>query len=326
MNTARRTLISAAAGLGFGLMARPSNAQEDRAWPRKPVRVLLPAPPGAAIDFILRLLQPKLQALWSQPIVIENKPGAGGNIALQEVARASDDHTLFGGPDTIVTVNPALYKKLSFNPRQDIVPVTYLVAFNQVLVCHPRTGLRDLASLLEAARSRTLSYASSGAGGPSHMAMEMLLGATHTKMIHVPYRGPSPAALDVAGGQVDCAFLGSTSVWPFVKDGRLTALAVSGAKRSPQFPTVPTVGEGAVPGFDATFHETLQAPRGMSQAVIDKIQRDVAALLQAPESKAVLLDAGLLVVANTPAQAAQQGIADAAKWGRIAKAIQLTLD
>jgi len=326
MNTARRTLISAAAAMALGLCKTAHAAQEAGEWPRKPVRLLLPAPPGAAIDFILRLLQPKLQTLWSQPVVIENKPGAGGNIALQEVARASDHHTLFGGPDTIVSVNPALYKKLSFNPRQDIVPVTYLAAFNQMLVCHPKTGLTDLPSLLKAARSRGVTYASSGPGGPSHMAMEMLLVATETRMIHIPYRGPTPAALDVVGGQVDCAFLGATSVAPFVKEGRLTALAVSGSKRSMQFPEIPTVGEVAVPGFDATFHETLQAPRSTPQLVMDKIQRDVAQLLQAHELRDALREAGLQVVANTPAEAAQRSLADFSKWGRIVKAIHLTLD
>jgi tripartite-type tricarboxylate transporter receptor subunit TctC len=326
LKRARRHLISAAAVLALSLISTASGAQEATAWPSKPVRIVLPAPPGAAIDFILRLLQPKLQTLWGQPVVIENKPGAGGNIAMQEVARSGDGHTLFGGPDTVVTVNPTLYKKLSFDPRQVIVPITYLASFNQMLVCNPKTGFRDLSSLLSAARSRTVTYASSGAGGPSHMAMEMLLSATGTRMTHVPYRGPSPAALDVVSGQVDCGFLGSTGVGPFVKDGRLTAFAVSGARRSPQFPAVPTVAEAAVAGFDATFHETLQAPRGLPPHVIDKIQRDVAQLLQMPELKAALLEADLLVVANTPAEAARRTAADSVKWERIGKSINLTLD
>lgn len=326
MKPERRTVLCAAAALPLGLIARSSSAQEARSWPHKPVRILLPAPPGAAVDFILRLLQPKLQTLWRQPLIIENKPGAGGNIAMQEVARATDDHTLFGGPDTVVTVNPTLYKKLAFNPRKDIVAVTYLASFNQMLVCNPRAGFADLSSLFRAARDRTLTYASSGPGSPSHMAMEMLLSAIRIKMTHVPYRGPSPAALDVVGGQVDCAFLGTTTVGPFVKDGRLTTLAVSGTLRSPQFPLVPTVNEAAVVGFDASFHETLQAPRSMPPAIVEKIQDDVAQLLKTAEMKAALIESDLLVVANTPAEAAKRAAADAAKWERLAKAINLTLD
>ncbi|MDB5874448.1 MAG: solute receptor [Ramlibacter sp.] len=326
MTTALKSLIPVALALSLGVAATGAGAQDAKSWPQKPVRILLPTPPGAPVDYMLRLIQPKLQEKWGQPVVIENKPGAGGNIALQEVARATDDHTLYGGPDTVVTVNPHVYKKLGFNPATDIVPVTYMVSFNQMLVCNPKTGFGNLAALLKAARKEPINYASSGPGAPSHMAMEMLLGATNTRMTHIPYRGPAPAALDVVAGNVQCGFIGSQAVLPFVKDGRLMPLAVSGGKRSPQAPAVPTVSEDAVVGFDATFYETLQAPKGMPKAVIEKIQRDVAQLLLAPEIKEKALAVDLVIVANTPAEAAKRSATDSIKWGRIARMINLTLD
>ena len=326
MQSCPRFLLRVTLALSVAGGVAATQAQEAKAWPQKSVRIVLPTPPGAPVDFILRLLQPKLQALWGQPVVIENKPGAGGNIALQEVARATDGHTLFGGPDTVVTVNPHLYKKLSFDPAKDVVPVTYMASFNQMLVCNPSSGFGNAGALLKAARKTSVTYASSGPGGPSHMAMEMLLGATRVKMTHVPYRGPSPAALDIVSGQVQCGFIASTVVLPFVKDGRLTALAVSGGVRSPQAPAVATIAEDAVVGFDATFFETLQAPSSLPKPVIEKIRNDVAKLLLSPEIKGRLLEQDLVAVATTPADAVKRSTADSVKWGRIAKMINLTLD
>lgn len=304
-----------------------ANAQDDaKGWPQKPVRFVIPTPPGAPVDIIVRLMQPKLQAAWGQPVLVENKPGAGGNVGAQDVARATDGHTILGAPDTVVTVNPHLYKKMGFNPVKDLVPVTYMASFNQMLVCHPRTGFGNLAALLKATRQQPVTYASSGQGGPSHMAMEMLLGATQAKMVHVPYKGPSPAALDVASGQVQCGFIVSTVVLPFVKDGRLTGLAVSGTMRSPQVPTIPTIAEDVVTGFDATFFETLQVPASMPKPVIEKIRNDVAKLLQSPEIKARLQELDLIPVANTPAEAARRSAVDHEKWGRVASTLNIALD
>ena len=326
MKTCPRYLLHAALALSLAGGVPAALAQDAKAWPQKPVRIILPTPPGAPVDLIVRLLQPKLQALWGQPVVIENKPGAGGNIGAQEVARSSDGHTLLGAPDTVVTVNPHLYKKLGFDPAKDLVPVTYMASFNQMLVCHPRAGFGNASALLKATRKESVTYASSGPGGPSHMAMEMLLAAADVKMTHVPYRGPSPAALDIVGGQVQCGFIASTVVLPFVKDGRLTALAVSGATRSPQAPSVPTIAEDAVAGFDATFFETLQAPAAMPRAVVEKIRDDVAKLLLSADIKARLQEMDLTAVANTPAEAARRSGADSAKWGRVATLINLSLD
>ncbi|HSV47678.1 MAG TPA: tripartite tricarboxylate transporter substrate-binding protein [Ramlibacter sp.] len=326
MNSFQRFMLHAGLALSLAAGLPAAMAQDAKAWPQKTVRIVLPTPPGAPVDIIVRLMQPKLQAAWGQAVVIENKPGAGGNIAMQDVVRSTDGHTILAGPDTMVTVNPHLYKKLGFDPAKDLVPVTYMARFNQMLVCHPGAGFGNLGALLKSTRQKPVTYASSGQGGPSHMAMELLLASTNAKMVHVPYRGPTPAAMDVVGGQVQCGFIASTVVLPFVKDGRLMPLAVSGGARSPQAPTVPTIAEDAVVGFDATFFETLQVPASVPKPVVEKIRNDVAQLLLSPEMKAKLLELDLVAVANAPAEASRRGVADYAKWGRIAKIMNLALD
>ncbi|MBD9408396.1 tripartite tricarboxylate transporter substrate binding protein [Acidovorax sp. ACV02] len=297
-----------------------------KAWPQQPVRFIVPTPPGAPVNIIVRLLQPKLQAACGQPVVMENKPGAGGNIGAHEVAQATDGHTILAAPDTVVTVNPHLYKKMGFDPGKDLVPVTYLASFNQMLVCNPRTGFGNLAALLRSTRKQPVTYASSGQGGPSHLAMELLLASTNSKIVHEPYRGPSLTAQDLVSGQVQCGFIASTVVLPFVKDGRQKGLAVSSGARSPQAPAIPTVAEDDVVGFDATFVETLQAPASLPKGVVDKVRGDVTKLLLTPEMKDRLLEQDLITVANTPAEASRRAAADQTKWGRIAKTMNLTLD
>lgn len=327
MNSFQHFILHAGMALALAGGVPAAVAQDDaKAWPQKPVRFIVPTPPGAPVDIIVRLLQPKLQAAWGQPVVVENRPGAGGNIGAQEVARATDGHTILAAPDTVVTVNPHLYKKMRFDPTKDLVPVTYMASFNQMLVCNPSTGFGNLPALLKATRKLPVTYASSGQGGPSHMAMELLLTSTNAQMVHVPYRGPNPAALDIVGGQVQCGFIASTVVLPFVKDGRLTGLAVSSGARSPQAPMIPTVAEDAVEGFDATFFETLQVPASLPKPIVEKIRSDVAKLLLTPEMKSKLLELDLITVANTPAEASRRGAVDHAKWGRIAKMMNLTLD
>lgn len=299
---------------------------QAQAWPQKPIRLVVSFPAGAPGDMIARLIQPDLQKALGQPVVVDNKPGAGGNIGAQEVARATDGHTFLVGPDTMLTINPHLYKKLAFKPAEDLVPLTQLASFNQMLVCHPSVGVKTMGELIAKAQSRPLTYASGGPGVPGHMAMEMLLTTTKMKMGHVPYRGPAPATQDVLGGQVPCGFLAAPVVGPHAKEGRLNALAVSGSKRSPGSPTVPTVAESGVAGFDASFFEILAAPKGTAPEAMDKLQKAVVQALQQPETRNRLLAADLEPVANTPAEAAARLKTDYDKWGRVAAQVGLQLD
>ena len=261
-----------------------------------------------------------------EPVLIDNKPGAGGNIGMLEVARSTDDHTLLGGPTSVNTVNPHIYKKMGMDPIKDMVPITYLASFNSMLVCNPKLGLDSAAALVKRAKSESMNYASSGTGGPGHMITEAFLNATGIKMTHVPYRGPSPAAIDIASGQAECGFIATPVVLPLIRDGKLTALAVSGTVRSPLAPNVPTVAETVAPGFDATFFETLQAPRTMPAAIVAKINKDVVELLRTPEMRSKLQELDLSLVGNTSAEAVKRTNEDFAKWGAVAKAINLQLD
>lgn len=295
-----------------------------QSWPTKPVRIVVSFPPGTPGDVIARLIQPALQSAWGQPVVVDNKPGAGGNLAAADVAQAKDGHTLLVGPDTVLTINPHLYKKLSFDPRAALQPVTYFASFNQTLVCNPGTGIATLDAFSRLPASRP--YASGGAGSPSHMAMELLLSTLGTRLTHVPYKGPGPAAQDVIAGHVDCSFVVSSVVLPHVQSGRLRAIAVSSKARSVVLTDVPTVAESGHPGFDATFFETLMAPSTLPIAVVEKIQRDVRMALVVPAMTARLAEMDLRVEANTPAQARQRGQEDFVKWGAVAQKTGLQLD
>jgi len=293
-------------------------------WPTKPVRIVVAFPPGTPGDVIARLIQPALQSAWGQPVVVDNKPGAGGNIAAGEVARTKDAHTLLVGPDTILTINPHLYTKLGFDLRASLLPVTYFASFNQTLVCNPSAGIASLEAFSKMSAAKV--YASGGTGTPSHMAMEMLLGTLGTKLTHAPYKGPGPAAQDVLAGHVDCGFIVSSVVLPHVQSRRLRPIAVSGQQRSVLLSAVPTVAESGHPGFDATFFETLMAPADLPALVVERIQRDVRAALQAPETKARLAEMDLRVEGSTPQAARERSLADFTKWGTVVQRIGLQLD
>ena len=293
----------------------PCGAFAD-SWPNKPLRLIVAFPPGAPGDIVARLMQPQLQQALGQTVIVDNKPGAGGNLGAQEVARATDGHTFLVGPDTMVTINPHVYRKLAFKPTEDLVSVTYLVRINQMLVCNPSTGYKTLGDFRAGAKKTPFSYASGGPGVPGHMAMEMLLSATGLELVHVPYRGPSPAAQDVLGGAVPCGFLASAVVGPHVREGRLVGLAVSGSKRTASLPSVPTVAEAGVPGFDATFYEAVWAPRGTPAANIDRLQQEIAKVLNSADTRSKLAAADLEAVASTPADATRTAKADFDKWGR----------
>ena len=322
------TLLRRMPTLLFALLAAlgtPVSAPAQ-AWPAKPIRIVSAFPPGTPGDLIARLIQPQLQQAFGVAVIVDNKPGAGGNIGAQEVARATDGHTFLVGPDTMLTINPHVYKKLTFKPAEDLVPITYLVRSYQMLVCHPSTGFKTLADFTAKARQAPFNYASGGPGVPGHMAMEMLLSATGTPLTHVPYRGPAPAAQDVLAGVVPCGFLASSVVAPHVKDGKLVALAVSGNRRSTAIPSVPTVAESGVAGFDASFFELLAAPKGTPEAVLDRIQQEVSAALANADTRARLATADLEVVASKPSEAARQMSADFDKWRAVNDKVKLQLD
>ncbi|MFO1329742.1 MAG: tripartite tricarboxylate transporter substrate binding protein [Rubrivivax sp.] len=315
----RRLLTTLALALPLAAAAQP-------AWPEKPLRVVLPFPPGGPSDIVMRLAAEKMQAVLRQPVVIENKPGAGGNLGAAEVARAPrDGHTWLFGTDTLHTVNPHVYRQPGFRP-EDLPPVTIATRFDQSLVCHPGLGVRTLAELIAKAKASKLSYASGGAGVPGHLSMELLLSMAGFEMTHVPYKGPAPATQDVLGGQVACGLLAGPTVLPHVRAGRLVALAVSGSTRSPSLPEVPTVAEAGVPGYEANFTLVLYAPRGVPEPVLARMRQVFVDALRTPEVSDKLRAGDQIVVGSSGADAARVLAADSAKWGAVARRIGLGLD
>jgi tripartite-type tricarboxylate transporter receptor subunit TctC len=321
MQRRRRLLVAASALLGALTVA-----QAQTAWPGKPVRVLLPFPPGGPSDMVIRLAAEKMQIALKQPIVIDNKPGAGGNLGSAEVARAAPDgSTWLWGTDTLVTVNPHVYKQLGFKV-EDLQPVTLGTTFSQTLVCNPALGVKTLNELIAKARAEKLSYASGGAGVPGHLSMELLQSMAGFEMVHVPYKGPAPATQDVVGNQVPCGLLAGPTVLPHVRSGKLVALAVSGQARSPTLPDVPTIAEAGVPGYAADFSLVMFAPRGTPQPIIEQFRQAFVDALKAPDVTEKLRASDQVVVGSTSAQAAAVLAADSKKWGDVARHIKLGLD
>jgi tripartite-type tricarboxylate transporter receptor subunit TctC len=299
-------------------------AQET--WPSKPIRIVLPFPPGGPSDIALRLATEKMQATLKQPIVIENKPGAGGNLGTADVARAAaDGYTWLFTTDSVFTVNPHVYKSLGFK-TEALTPVTIATQFGQILVCNPALGVKTVAELKAKATAEKLSYASGGAGVPGHLSMELLLSMASFEMSHVPYKGPAPATQDVLGNQVPCGLLAGPTVLPFVRSGKLVALAVSGSKRSPALPDVPTMAEAGVAGYQADFALALFSPKGTPAAINEQMRLALVDALKSPDVMEKLLRNDQVVIGNTSQQAAASVAADSKKWGEVARRIHLGLD
>jgi tripartite-type tricarboxylate transporter receptor subunit TctC len=307
------------------LWAAPAAQAQD--WPSRPVRMLITFPPGGPSEIVTRMVNERLQGALKQPFIVENRTGASGNVGADAVAKAAPDGHLFGiTTDTLFTVNPLVFGSMPFDPWKDLVPVTLLGSFSQMMVCNPSVQAKTLAELLQLARREKLTYASGGPGVPGHLAAELLLSMTSTSMLHVPYKGPAAATIDVVGGQVHCGFLATPTVLPQVKAGKLTALAVSTVTRSPLAPDVPAAAEAGAPGFDAPFYLVLFARKGVPEAILARMNREVVKALESPEvrERAAVLD--VVTLGGTPQDAAKVLKEAAAKWAPVVQRIGLKLD
>ncbi|MBB1595763.1 tripartite tricarboxylate transporter substrate binding protein [Achromobacter sp. UMC46] len=318
-------LLALAACLAAG-PASCAFAQDN--WPSRPIRVVVAFPAGSPGDTATRIVADAVGQTLKQALIVENRPGAGGNIGAEAVARSpADGYTFLEAPDTVVTINPAIYRSLTFAPS-DLTPVVALANFNQMLVCTPASGLRTLDQLDAAAKKApgSLSYASGGQGVPGHLAMELYLAEAGLNVLHVPYKGPSPAAQDVLAGQVPCGYLASPVVAPYVAAGKLYGLAVSGSTRSTLAPDVPTMSQAGVAGYDATFREMLFAPKGTPEAIVLRMNEAVAQALSRPDVKHKLQANDLDPLPQAPGDTARQLHEDAAKWSAVVRKINLRVD
>lgn len=277
----RRALALAALALAAMGTAQ---AQTAAAWPSKPIRFVVPYPPGGPTDLMARLLQPELQSRLGQTVIVENKGGAGGNVGSAEVARQApaDGHTLLLAASGPMAVNGNLFKTMPFNALTDLAPVIQISAFPLVLEVHPSTGIKTLKDFIAAAKARPgeFSFASAGNGTPQHLAGEIFGKAAGVKLTHVPYRGAGPALNDLIGGQIPVMFDILGSSLQHIQAGKLVPLAVTSAKRSPQLPNVPTMAEAGVPNFEVTGWHGIAVRAGTPEPIVARLNSTLNAIFQ----------------------------------------------
>ncbi len=325
---ARRRLLLAAA-----LASLPLAASAQSAWPTKPVRIVVPFAPAGTTDILARALAPELSKAFGQPFVIENKPGAGGNLGADLVAKSSDGHTLLMGTVGTHAINPALYAKMPYDHVKDFVPITLVAGVPNVLVMNPakaeELGIRSVPDLIRVAKASPgkLNMASSGNGTSIHLAGELFKSMTGTYMVHFPYRGSGPALLDLIGGNMDLMFDNLPSAMPHIKSGKLKALAVTSAERSAALPELPTVAEaGPLKGFEASSWFGLLAPAGTPADVVNRVQQETAKALATPAMKERLLSQGAIPSGMSPADFAALIAAETKKWAAVVKASGAKVD
>ncbi|MGE0350616.1 Bug family tripartite tricarboxylate transporter substrate binding protein [Hydrogenophaga sp.] len=324
----RQPLRALATGLALAVLSTGGAQAQAPAYPTKPIRLLVGSPPGAPSDITARLFADRLSQRLGQSVVVENRPGAGTSLAAGVVAAAEPDgHTLGVSPDTVVTVNPLVYPKLSFDARKDLMNLSVLASFTQMLVCHPKTGVKTAAELVARAKASRMIYASGGAGVPGHLAAEMFLQNTGARMEHIAYRGPAPATTAVLAGEVDCGFLATPTVLPHVTAGKLVALAVSSAEPSALAPDVPTLAKALNdPKLDISFRLLLQAPANLPPPIAAALEQAAGAIMTAPDVRTRLQALDLRGVGSNRQAAEAQVKADTARWEPVVKQLNLSLD
>jgi tripartite-type tricarboxylate transporter receptor subunit TctC len=303
-----------------------------QSYPSKPIRMIIPFAPGGASDFVGRILQPRMSELLGQQIVVENKPGASGNIGVAESARsAPDGYTLFLGNVGSVAINPGVFPNLPVNPLKDLVAVTQVVDVPGVLVAHPSFAPNTVRELVDYAKKNPgkVNYASPGSGSQNRLEMENLRkSAGGLEMVHVPYKGGAgPAVAALAAGETHLMFVTASSAMPMVKAGRLKVLAVAAPKRLQPLPDAPTMAESGYPGFETGSWQGIFVPAGTPREVVDRLYDAMIRTMRTPEVGQRLANGGVEVVTSaSPAAFAQFVTAETARWGKAAKEAGATVD
>jgi tripartite-type tricarboxylate transporter receptor subunit TctC len=323
MHLPTRLFIITAASLLFSAVAQAQPA----AYPTKPIRIVVGFAPGGGSDFIARLVAQKMHDKLGQPVIVENRPGAGGNLAAELALKSpADGYTLYLAAASY-TVNPALYK-LNFDPVKDITPIAQLARGPFVIAVNPSVKANTLKELVDLAKKDPgkLAYASAGNGSITHMASEYFMSTAGIDVLHIPYKGTSPALTDTISGQTQIVFGTTASTLPFVKSGQLKALAVTTAKRLPALPNVPTVGESGYPAFDVTVWHGLIAPAGVPAEITARLNQAINESMIAPGMDTHLASDGLVAAAVTPAEFGALIRAEVERWGALVKAKGVKVD
>ncbi len=299
-----------------------TNLAAAQGYPARPVRFVVPLPPGGSPDLMARTIGTGLSGLWSQQIVVDNRPGANHNLAAEIVAKsAPDGYTWLLTTDNILTVNPHI-GKTPFDPLRDFTPVMQIAQLQFLLVVHPSVPAKSVQELVALAKAKpgALNYGSSGNGSPQHLGTAMLMHFAGIQMHHIPYKGAAPAINDLLPGRIQVWIGAANSLLPQIKDGRLRLLAAAGAKRSPLVPDAPTIAEAGYPGYALDIWLGITMPAKAPQAIVAKVNADVTGMLNTPEIRARLAPQGIEVVTGTPQALAQLIRDDYARWGKIIKA------
>ena len=312
--------------LAFGLVPLLSNAQN---YPERPVKLVLPFPPGGSADAVARELADKLQSPGNGTFVVENKPGAAGNLATGHVVSApADGYTLLVGVTGAMTINPELYRNLRYKPEKDLVSISMMAEAPVVIVASRQSGITSLKELVRQAKEQPgkLSYATNGRGTSHHLAGEMFKHRANIFMLNIPYSGTPGALQDIVGGRVDAGFLDLTAAMPLIESGRIVALATTGSQRTPALPSVPTVAESGYPGYEAMTWIALFAPSAMNPENVKKLSGMVNAVLADEAFKKSAAAKGLNAAGSTP-EALQRFVEDESKkWREVIRQAQITLN
>lgn len=328
MTTFRQAFQRRSVMLGAALALACTFAGAQTNWPDKPVKFLVPYPPGGGTDVIARIVQQKFQEALGQPVIIENKGGAAGSIGTDIVAKSPADGYTVLFTLSSHTINPAIYNKLAFDTQKDFEPVGTVASLPQILVANPSFPANTVSELTALAKAKPgqLQFASVGNGSPGHLAGELYKLRTGTSMVHVPYRGGGPAVTDVIGGQVPLLWVSIPAAAQFVKSGKLKALAVSTTKRSAAFPDVPTMQEAGIADFEVDSWYAMFVPAKTPKPVIEKLNRALNQVVRAPDIREKLLAQGSEGVGGTPEALGQVVTTELVKWAQLAKQAQVKVD
>jgi tripartite-type tricarboxylate transporter receptor subunit TctC len=314
------TMTRLFASLFLALACAAAPAQD---YPARPVRLVVPFPPSGGNDVFARIVAQKLSEAWKQPVLVENRPGAGGSVGTEFVAKsAPDGYTLLLGHTGTLAINPALYARIGYDTLRDFAPISPLASAPLVLVVHPNSSIHSVGDLLAQARSKPgeVNYASSGSGTGSHLSGELLQSLGGVKLTHVPYKGTAQAMTDVLGGQVPMMFSVISPALPQIRAGKLRAVAVTSERRMPQLPDVPTVAESGLPGYESTLAYGILAPRGTPAPVLAEIHAQIARVTATREFRERVDFEGAVVLGGASADFAALIREQAEKWGKVIKA------
>ena len=319
----KRIALAALAALALAAVALPASAET---WPSRPVKIVVPFGPGGFTDVVARILQKELAPVLGQPIVIENRPGAGSTIGTDTVAKSPPDGYTLVMVSTTHVISPHLYKKMPYDPINDFTPVMKLVEGPYVMVVHPSLGVSSVKEFIALAKQKPneIFFASSGNGSAQHLVGALFMQMAGVKLTHVPYKGSNAAMQDLLGGQVKLSFVGMPNALPNL--GKLKALAVTTTKRAPDLPDVPTMDEAGVKGYEATIWLGMLAPKGTPREIVDKLNADIRKVLADPDARKLMRKAGVEVAPSSPEEFEALMEQELGRWGKVVKETGATVN